>query len=125
MSTTTSSRTTWSASTSASNGRRRPTRGPGKGEKTDGARTRRPRLAEDRRHQRALNPFTGEFYREALPMSRMTREMCLPDGGSARSPHFHAYPGGVGTVATIQLMTDYMSRLMRLRGVHEEGRADA
>jgi hydrogenase large subunit len=61
---------------------------------------------------RALNPFTGEFYREALTVSRWTREMfCLMEGR-----HVHPstlYPGGVGTVATIQLMTDYLSRLMR------------
>jgi hydrogenase large subunit len=61
---------------------------------------------------RALNPFTGEFYREALQVSRYTREMfCLMEGR-----HVHPstlYPGGVGTVATIQLMTDYISRLMR------------
>ena len=61
---------------------------------------------------RALNPFTGDFYREALQVSRYTREMfCLMEGR-----HVHPstlYPGGVGTVATIQLMTDYMSRLMR------------
>ncbi len=61
---------------------------------------------------RALNPFSGEFYREALQVSRYTREMfCLMEGR-----HVHPstlYPGGVGTVATIQLMTDYMSRLMR------------
>ena len=61
---------------------------------------------------RSLNPFTGEFYREALQVSRMTREMfCLMEGR-----HVHPstlYPGGVGTVATIQLMTDYLSRLMR------------
>lgn len=61
---------------------------------------------------RALNPFTGEFYREALQVSRYTREMfCLMEGR-----HVHPstlYPGGVGTVATIQLMTDYMTRLMR------------
>src|SRR3954466_13976409 len=61
---------------------------------------------------RALNPFTGEFYREALQVSRTTREMfCLMEGR-----HVHPstlYPGGVGTVATIQLMTDYMSPLMR------------
>ncbi|MDQ1643428.1 MAG: hydrogenase large subunit, partial [Actinomycetota bacterium] len=61
---------------------------------------------------RALNPFTGEFYREALQVSRWTREMfCLMEGR-----HVHPstlYPGGVGTVATIQLMTDYLSRLMR------------
>ena len=61
---------------------------------------------------RSLNPFTGEFYREALQVSRMTREMfCLMEGR-----HVHPstlYPGGVGTVATIQLMTDYLTRLMR------------
>ena len=61
---------------------------------------------------RSLNPFTGEFYREALQVSRMTREMfCLMEGR-----HVHPstlYPGGVGTVATIQLMTDYITRLMR------------
>ncbi|HEX9499197.1 MAG TPA: nickel-dependent hydrogenase large subunit, partial [Mycobacterium sp.] len=60
----------------------------------------------------ALNPFTGEFYREALVVSRWTREMfCLMEGR-----HVHPstlYPGGVGTVATIQLMTDYVTRLMR------------
>jgi hydrogenase large subunit len=61
---------------------------------------------------RALNPFTGDFYREALQVSRYTREMfCLMEGR-----HVHPstlYPGGVGTVATIQLFTDYYTRLMR------------
>ena len=61
---------------------------------------------------RSLNPFSGEFYREALAVSRWTREMfCLMEGR-----HVHPstlYPGGVGTVATIQLMTDYVTRLMR------------
>ncbi|MEQ3550056.1 nickel-dependent hydrogenase large subunit [Pseudonocardia nematodicida] len=61
---------------------------------------------------RALNPFTGEFYREALQVSRYTREMfCLMEGR-----HVHPstlYPGGVGTHATIQLFTDYYTRLMR------------
>ncbi|MGI8478212.1 MAG: nickel-dependent hydrogenase large subunit [Thermomicrobiales bacterium] len=60
----------------------------------------------------ALNPIEGEFYREALHVSRYTREMfCLMEGR-----HVHPstlYPGGVGTVATIQLFTDYMTRLMR------------
>src|SRR3954468_10707103 len=60
----------------------------------------------------ALNPFTGEFYREALQMSRMTREMfCLMEGR-----HVHPstlYPGGVGTVPTQQLFTDYVIRLMK------------
>src|SRR5690349_5209125 len=59
----------------------------------------------------ALNPFTGEFYREALQMSRLTREMfCLMEGR-----HVHPstlYPGGTGTVATPQVFTDYLSRLV-------------
>ncbi len=61
---------------------------------------------------RSLNPFTGEFYREALQMSRLTREMfCLMEGR-----HVHPstlYPGGVGTVPTVQLFTDYLTRLMK------------
>jgi hydrogenase large subunit len=60
----------------------------------------------------ALNPFTGEFYREALQMSRLTREMfCLMEGR-----HVHPstlYPGGVGTVPTQQVFTDYVVRLMK------------
>jgi hydrogenase large subunit len=60
----------------------------------------------------ALNPFTGEFYRETLQMSRLMREMfCLMEGR-----HVHPstlYPGGVGTVPTIQLFTDYLVRLMK------------
>jgi hydrogenase large subunit len=61
---------------------------------------------------KSLNPFTGEFYREALQMSRMTREMfCLMEGR-----HVHPstlYPGGVGTVPSVQLFTDYVTRLMK------------
>jgi hydrogenase large subunit len=61
---------------------------------------------------KSLNPFEGEFYREALQVSRYTREMfCLMEGR-----HVHPstlYPGGVGTVATVQLFTDYLARLMR------------
>jgi hydrogenase large subunit len=60
----------------------------------------------------SLNPFEGEFYREALVMSRLTREMfCLMEGR-----HVHPstlYPGGVGTMATIQTFTDYLVRLMK------------
>ena len=61
---------------------------------------------------RAVNPLEGDFYREALQVSRYTREMfCLMEGR-----HVHPstlYPGGVGTTATIQLFTDYYVRLMR------------
>ncbi len=60
----------------------------------------------------SLNPFTGEFYRETLQVSRYTREMfCLMEGR-----HVHPstlYPGGVGTVPTVQLFTDYQIRLLR------------
>lgn len=60
----------------------------------------------------ALNPIEGELYREALQVSRMTREMfCLMEGR-----HVHPstlYPGGVGTEATVQVFTDYTARLMR------------
>ncbi len=73
---------------------------------------------------RALNPFTGAFYLETLQMSRMTREMfCLMEGR-----HVHPstlYPGGVGTVPTVQLFTDYMVRSDEICRVHEEGRAAA
>lgn len=61
---------------------------------------------------RSLNPFTGAFYREALQMSRLTREMfCLMEGR-----HVHPstlYPGGVGTVPSVQVFTDYLVRLMK------------
>ena len=61
---------------------------------------------------RSLNPLEGEFYREALQVSRSTREMfCLMEGR-----HVHPstlYPGGVGTAPTVQLFTDYLTRLMR------------
>ena len=61
---------------------------------------------------RAFNPFTGALYLEGLQMSRLTREkFCLMEGR-----HVHPstlYPGGVGTVATVQLFTDYLVRLMK------------
>ena len=61
---------------------------------------------------RAFNPFTGEVYKEALLISRVSREMfCLMEGR-----HVHPstlYPGGVGTQATPTLFTEYLSRLLR------------
>ncbi len=60
---------------------------------------------------RAFNPFEGEMYLEALKVSRTTREMiCLMEGR-----HVHPstlYPGGVGTVASPQVFSDYFSRLV-------------
>ena len=61
---------------------------------------------------RSLNPFSGKFYLEALQMSRLTREMFCLMGGR----HVHPstlYPGGVGTVPSIQLFNDYLVRLMK------------
>ncbi|HWM85069.1 MAG TPA: nickel-dependent hydrogenase large subunit [Kofleriaceae bacterium] len=61
---------------------------------------------------RSLNPFSGSLYREALAMSRLCREMYCLMGGR----HVHPstlYPGGVGTVPSVQLFTEYLSRLMR------------
>src|ERR671932_1680943 len=61
---------------------------------------------------RPFEPFKGETYLNALVMSRLTREMfCLMEGR-----HVHPstmYPGGVGTVATPQVFTDYLVRLLR------------
>jgi len=60
----------------------------------------------------SLNPFEGDFYRETLQVSRYTREMIILMEGR----HVHPstiYPGGVGTVPTVQLFTDYHVRLMR------------
>ena len=71
---------------------------------------------------RSLNPLEGEFYREALQVSRSTREMfCLMEGR-----HVHPstlYPGGVGhggDGAAVHRLPDPADAL---RGVHEAGRA--
>ena len=60
---------------------------------------------------RAFNPFEGEVYKESLKVSRVTREMfCLMEGR-----HVHPstiYPGGVGTMPSPSLFTDYLSRLL-------------
>src|SRR5262249_19453008 len=76
-----------------------------KAEKTESPNARLHGFAKIADIMRALYPFTGAFYREALVMSRLTREMfCLMEGR-----HVHPstlYPGGVGTVATVQVFTD-------------------
>jgi hydrogenase large subunit len=61
---------------------------------------------------RGLNPFSGHLYKEALAMSRLCREMYCLLGGR----HVHPstlYPGGVGTVPSPQLFTEYSARLMK------------
>jgi hydrogenase large subunit len=60
---------------------------------------------------RAFNPFEGAVYKQALQVSRTTREMfCLMEGR-----HVHpstVYPGGVGTMPEPTLFTDYLTRLV-------------
>jgi hydrogenase large subunit len=61
---------------------------------------------------RSLNPFEGKFYLESLHMSRLTREMfCLMEGRHAHPSTL--YPGGVGTVPSVQLFNDYLIRLLK------------
>ena len=62
---------------------------------------------------RAFNPFEGKMYKESLQMGRLTREMCCLMEGR----HVHPstlYPGGVGTVGSPQIFTDYLARLLKL-----------
>jgi hydrogenase large subunit len=60
---------------------------------------------------RSLNPFEGPFYLEALHMSRVAREMfCLMEGRHVHPSTVH--PGGLGTVPSVQLFTDYLTRLV-------------
>jgi hydrogenase large subunit len=60
---------------------------------------------------RAFNPFEGEVYKQALQVSRVTREMfCIMEGR-----HVHPstlYPGGVGTMPEPTTFTDYLTRLV-------------
>jgi len=59
-----------------------------------------------------LQSIHRRFLPRDVAVSRYTREMfCLMEGR-----HVHPstlYPGGVGTVPTVQLFTDYLTRLMR------------
>ncbi|MDR7300048.1 nickel-dependent hydrogenase large subunit [Haloactinomyces albus] len=69
---------------------------------------------------RSFNPFEGAMYKQALEMSRVTREMCCLMEGR----HVHPstlYPGGVGTVATPQVFTDYQVRLVRVLDFVKQG----
>ncbi len=62
---------------------------------------------------RAFNPFEGKMYNESLRMGRLTREMCCLMEGR----HVHPstlYAGGIGTAASPQVFTDYLSRLIKV-----------
>jgi hydrogenase large subunit len=69
---------------------------------------------------RGFNPFQGEIYKEALWVSRVTREMfCLMEGR-----HVHPstmYPGGVGTMPSPTTFTDYLSRLIGILDFVKKG----
>ena len=92
-------------------------------------RTEAPHAADHGYHtigdiMRSLNPFSGEFYREALQVSRYTREMfCLMEGR-----HVHPstlYPGGCRHHRHHPALHRLLHPADALRGVHEAGRADA
>ncbi len=62
---------------------------------------------------RSFNPFEGDFYRQALKVSRTTREMfCLMEGRHAHPST--VYPGGVGVAPEPTLFTDYVARLISI-----------
>ena len=73
---------------------------------------RRPRLPDDRRHHALAEPARGRVLPRGAPGQPLHQGDVLPDGGPPRPPST-LYPGGVGTVATVQLFTDYLTRLMR------------
>ena len=69
--------------------------------------------------------FQGEFYRETLQVSRMTREMfCLMEGRHVHPVHA-CIPAASAPCPSIQLFTDYLTPSDAVRRVHEEGRAAA
>ena len=125
-STTTSSRRTWSASTSASRWSGRPTPACWRqGREHRGAARRRPRLPHHRRHHAGAQPV----HRRVLPRGAADEPAdardVLPDGGPARPPLDALPRRRRHRRRRIQLFTDYLVRLMQLRRVHEEGRAAA
>lgn len=61
---------------------------------------------------RSFNPFEGALYKEALHVARSTREMFSLMEGRHTHPST-LYPGGVGTVPSPQLFTEYLVRLSR------------
>ena len=83
-----------------------------KAQTTASPQRRQARLSHHRRHHARAESLHRRVLSRDAAMSRMTREMfCLMEGR-----HVHPstlYPGGVGTVATIQLFTDYLVRLMK------------
>jgi hydrogenase large subunit len=61
----------------------------------------------------ALNPLTGELYREGLDFTRLAREMFVLLHG--KYPHPQAIvPGGVSSTITTQTLNEYQAKLGRI-----------
>ncbi|MDP9405632.1 MAG: nickel-dependent hydrogenase large subunit [Actinomycetota bacterium] len=61
----------------------------------------------------ALNPLTGQLYREGLEFTRLSREMFVLLQG--KFPHPQAIvPGGVSTTLTTQTLNEYHARLGKI-----------
>ena len=73
---------------------------------------------------RSLNPFEGAFYREALQVSRWTREMFSLMEGRPRPP-VHALPGRRRHRRHHPAVHRLLHPADALRGVHEARRPDA
>ena len=73
---------------------------------------------------RSLNPFTGDFYREALQVSRYTQGDVLLDGRPPRAP-LHAVPRRCGHGRDDPVVHRLRQPVDALRGVHEACRAAA
>ncbi len=73
---------------------------------------------------RALNPFTGAFYREALADEPHDARDVLPDGRTARAS-VHAVSGRRGNGADDSAFHRLHRAADEVRGVHEESRAAA
>ncbi|CAN5549260.1 nickel-dependent hydrogenase large subunit [soil metagenome] len=61
----------------------------------------------------ALNPLTGELYREGLEFTRLSREMFVILAGKYPHPQT-VVPGGVSSTVTLQTLNEYHSRLGKI-----------
>jgi hydrogenase large subunit len=61
----------------------------------------------------ALNPLTGELYREGLDFTRLSREMFVILYGKYPHPQ-GVVPGGVSSTVTLQTLNEYHSKLGRI-----------
>jgi len=76
-------------------------------------------LQDDRRHHARLQPLRREIYKGGAAHEPRHARDVLPHGGPPRSS-VDALSGGVGTVATPQLFTDYLTRALALPRLREK-----